>query len=1665
LLNPSNPMVTVSVRGDTVGIADSGRLVADIVVGGTARTGYQLTWSSSDPAVAAVDSQGRVRGLVRGSATITAELARTPFTATPVRGTGTVRVVVPRLAIAPTDTILTSVGDTVCFRPIPLDARKDTLSLAADSLRPDSAFAPAGGTGQKRCFAALRATGAVSVRAWLDTVRATTTVIVRPVAARFLVTPDSVRFNSLTAQRQLAATAFDRRNNPIAAPAITWTNPNPAVAAASGTGLITANGDGTAFVRAQSDTIRDSVKVVVQQVAESIAISPAIDTVRTVRGRATLAATLTDSLGKPISAATPAWTSLAPDSVHIVTYAGSSATVEALAEGSATIVAQDSVAGRVLTGAARVTVHYQLKSLTVAPAAPTLSALGDTVRFTATGRDMNDSLVAQPHVVWRTSNGSKVAIDSLTGLATARDSGQTGVTAQHDATTGAATATVAPPWLIVVPTAAFIDSGRRSSSDSPSVIRTIIDSATVGTVPLGARLAIVHGASWLSVAPDTVTVPARTSTSVRITAGVGTLVEGTYRDTVRIRSVGAVGSPRDIPVQFRVYCVPVSIAPDTTLAASIATTDCMARHQAGSFADYYVFSGNAGDTIRITMSTGSQSYTYLYLLDGTGALVPTNTCAPQGFNSCLQVALPATGTYTIEATTFYAAQTFAYTLSLTHPQPPTAATGLGQFAPDGSTIVAGGSTGTSSLLFRATGHDANSGDTLRLQVEVQPFGTPFQNNPSPTSTASPAPNASGGVMLSATVTNLSNGSYHWQARTADQTGRLGPWTAFGAGVSADFIVNITNSILTVTPTAVRDSALAGSTAPRQQSVQIANTGTGMLNWSAVKDSAWIGLSASSGSAPPPATLTISLDPTGKAAGTYQGTVTVTAAGVAGSPAQIAVTFVIQQPPAPVLVVTPAAISHATNVGTATFNDTLRIANGGTGSLSWTAAKAQNQSWLTLAKVAGGAPDQIPLTIASSGLTAGTHADTIVVTASGASGSPARIPVTLTVSQPLLAVSPTSVQDSASVSSSVQHTATLQITNAGSGTLSWTATKTAPWVTLSKSSGGAPDSVAVTLSPAGLAAGTQRDTIVFAWPEDNNSPVKVPVRFDILQPVLSVAPATLADSAIQGDTTSRVKTLTVANTGRGSLAWSAARDSAWITLSPASAPAPGTLTVTLHPGGQPVGTYTGKVVVTSANATGSPVTIPVTLTIKPPPILSVSPTTYSDSAFQGSTLPHAFSLRINNTGPGALTWTATKDTTWLTLSKAAGGAPPLDSTVVTLTPGSLLVATHTGTVTVTAPGAAGSPASVPISFKIKPCGATTVTADTVISDVIRRSDCGAPQRAGSLAKLYSVQAIAGDTLTLRLSAAFTPYLVLTDSFGVSLAQNGSCPGLATTACIVNFGVQQPGRYVVEATTSVAGDTGTFSLSVVKPKPPTAPTGIGQFLKDATTAIAVGAITHEDSVVFKGTINDPNPRDSVRLEIEARVLGTAFMQAATHQSAFVPVTPGGRTVAIRGGGLVENAGYHWQARTCDNTGRCSAWLSFGGNLESAADFYFDAVLEPPAAPTGLAQYQSDGTTAIATGGHTGGLIASSVTVVLKANVTDPDPGALITLTVQVTGGGNTYTFAGSAVPSGSVASVTASNLPTGLLAITPISYTWKAQACQGTQCSAFVSHGGSPDFLAP
>jgi cytochrome c peroxidase len=71
---------------------------------------------------------------------------------------------------------------------------------------------------------------------------------------------------------------------------------------------------------------------------------------------------------------------------------------------------------------------------------------------------------------------------------------------------------------------------------------------------------------------------------------------------------------------------------------------------------------------------------------------------------------------------------------------------------------------------------------------------------------------------------------------------------------------------------------------------------------------------------------------------------------------------------------------------------------------------------------------------------------------------------------------------------------LQITNQGGGTLSWSATRSTPWLSLSLASGAAPSSPVVSVNPVGLVVGIFTDTITITAPDC--SPVTVPVTLKI-----------------------------------------------------------------------------------------------------------------------------------------------------------------------------------------------------------------------------------------------------------------------------------------------------------------------------------------------------------------------------------------------------------------------------------------------------------------------------------------------------------------------------------------------------------------------------------------
>lgn len=112
-------------------------------------------------------------------------------------------------------------------------------------------------------------------------------------------------------------------------------------------------------------------------------------------------------------------------------------------------------------------------------------------------------------------------------------------------------------------------------------------------------------------------------------------------------------------------CNATAISIGQSVSGQLTASDCAGRK---GFADRYTFNGVAGQQIAISLSSSAFD-TYLYLVDPSGALFTEDDDGGEGTDSRIPTSgffsLPATGTYTIEATSFTGTSTGSYNLSLT----------------------------------------------------------------------------------------------------------------------------------------------------------------------------------------------------------------------------------------------------------------------------------------------------------------------------------------------------------------------------------------------------------------------------------------------------------------------------------------------------------------------------------------------------------------------------------------------------------------------------------------------------------------------------------------------------------------------------------------------------------------------------------------------------------------------------------------------------------------------------------------------------------------------------------------------------------------------------------------------------------------------------------------
>jgi hypothetical protein len=411
------------------------------------------------------------------------------------------------------------------------------------------------------------------------------------------------------------------------------------------------------------------------------------------------------------------------------------------------------------------------------------------------------------------------------------------------------------------------------------------------------------------------------------------------------------------------------------------------------------------------------------------------------------------------------------------------------------------------------------------------------------------------------------------------------------------------------------------------------------------------------------------------------------------------------PPAPVpltLVINPASRKATAQPGSAAPSDNAAITLTGDHASAATWSATTPRGWTTLTSSSGAGSGSVSWTRSMAGLTPGIYVDTITVTVAGAVGSPAIIVDSLlisTVPVPLTLVVGPHSRSAAVVQGAVAPDDNVAITLTGdaAATTAWSASGAGAWTTFVAGSGSGSGTLSWHRSTAGLAIGTYVDTLTIAASGAAGSPSSVIDTLRILPiPVpltLALSPPSHSVSAVQGSpAASATATVTLAGDNSSATSWIATKRKTWTTLTTSSGTGTGTLAWSRNTTGLAPGIYVDTISVAATGAAGSPASTIDTLTITASLTLAVSPASRSITVAQGSTAAGATAaVTITGNNASATSWSAAKRKSWTTLTTGSGTG---SGTVAwSRSTSGLIAGTYVDTISVTAAGVTGSPATV------------------------------------------------------------------------------------------------------------------------------------------------------------------------------------------------------------------------------------------------------------------------------------------------------------------------------------------------------------------------------------
>ena len=504
------------------------------------------------------------------------------------------------------------------------------------------------------------------------------------------------------------------------------------------------------------------------------------------------------------------------------------------------------------------------------------------------------------------------------------------------------------------------------------------------------------------------------------------------------------------------------------------------------------------------------------------------------------------------------------------------------------------------------------------------------------------------------------------------------------------------SAITASPSSLIFGQTLGGAGFGGKSVRLSTAAA--TSFTAASNASWLTVNPSSGTAP--MNVTVYASAAGLAANTYQGSITITAAGMTA--VTIPVTLTVSAGTVPITAA-PSSVSFAQTQNGVVPEQTVQLS----AAIPQDFSAGPSVSWLFVLPIAGTTPASLRLSASPAGLAANTYQGSVTVIGGGATLT---IPVTFTVSADgvggAITAAPIPVSFAQTLGSAAPPAQTVQLSAATA--TSFTVASTAGWLTVAPTSGTTPTALTLNASAAGLAANTYQGSVTVTG---GGTTLTIPVTFTVSgsgTSAITAAPSSV--SFVQTVGAAPPSPQTVQLSGGDGTGFTTASTSSWLNVSPASGSTPATLSLTVNAAGLTAAVYQGAVTVTTG---GTTLSIPVTLTVSSvgTSAIAASPAAVIFSQIVGQ---NAFSVQnVQLSAAIPEDFAVSYNVPWLSVLPASGTTP---ATLTVSAAGGMTAGTYQTAITVTG---GVSPVSIPVMLTVStaPNAITASSASISFSQVL------------------------------------------------------------------------------------------------------------------------------------------------------------------------------------------------------------------------------------------------------------------------------------------------------------------------------------------------------------